>query len=130
MAACRAAAPEPPRACAPPRPTPAVNVKWGKQKFENVEVDTSESPLLFKTQLFALTGVPVERQKVMGLKGGQLKDDTDWATVGLKPVRGLASRRAASSSCCMHWTLTACHPRPCRARARRARWREPRRARR
>lgn len=39
-----------------------VAVKWGKQKFE-VEIDPTEPPALFKAQLLALTGVPVERQK-------------------------------------------------------------------
>jgi hypothetical protein len=31
--------------------------------FNNVEVDLSEPPVVFKAQLFALTNVPVERQK-------------------------------------------------------------------
>ena len=49
-----------------------VIVKWGKQSFE-VELDTSESAETFKAQLFALTSVPIERQKIMGVKGGTLK---------------------------------------------------------
>lgn len=38
-------------------------------------------------QLFSLTGVPPARQKIMGFPKakGLLKDDADWATVGLKP---------------------------------------------
>ena len=32
-----------------------VTVKWGKEKFPNVEIDTSEGPDVFKAQLFALT---------------------------------------------------------------------------
>ena len=38
-------------------------------------------------QLFSLTGVPPGRQKIMGFPKakGLLKDDADWATVGLKP---------------------------------------------
>jgi ubiquitin carboxyl-terminal hydrolase 14 len=43
---------------------PKVFVKWGKEKFE-LEADPAEMPLLFKSQLFGLTGVPPERQKVM-----------------------------------------------------------------
>ena len=66
-----------------------MNVKWGKAKFDNVEVDPSEPGLLLKTQLFALTGVPVERIKVMGLKGGPLKDDVPLAELGLKPGQNL-----------------------------------------
>ena len=40
----------------------------------------------FKTQLFSLTGVPPERQKIMGFPKakGLLKDDADLANVGLK----------------------------------------------
>ena len=49
-----------------------VNVKWGKEKFENVEIDTSEPPEVFKAQLFALSGVPPDRQKIMA-KGTSLK---------------------------------------------------------
>lgn len=41
-----------------------VNVKWGKQKY-TVDVNTAEPPLVFKSQLFALTGVLPERQKSM-----------------------------------------------------------------
>jgi hypothetical protein len=50
-----------------------VTVKWGKQKFENVELDTSAPVELFKAQLYALTSVPPERQKIMGVKGGTVK---------------------------------------------------------
>ncbi|KAJ8678559.1 hypothetical protein QAD02_014346 [Eretmocerus hayati] len=59
-----------------------IKVKWGKELFPNVEVNTDEEPMLFKAQLFALTGVQPERQKVM-LKGMTLKDD-DWGNIALK----------------------------------------------
>lgn len=49
-----------------------VSVKWGREKFENVELDSDESPEVFKAQLFALSGVAPERQKVM-LKGSVVK---------------------------------------------------------
>lgn len=39
-------------------------------------MNTDEEPLLFKAQLYALTGVQPERQKVM-CKGLALKD-TEW----------------------------------------------------
>lgn len=61
-----------------------VKVKWGKESYQDVEVDTDEAPLLFKAQLYALTGVQPERQKVM-LKGVTLKD-TDWGNIKLKDV--------------------------------------------
>lgn len=43
--------------------------------------------MLFKAQLFALTGVQPERQKVM-IKGVTLKDD-DWNNFKLKDVSNL-----------------------------------------
>ena len=49
-----------------------MNVKWGKEKFDAVELNTEEPPMVFKAQLFALTGVQPDRQKVM-VKGGTLK---------------------------------------------------------
>ncbi|KAF5274812.1 hypothetical protein FQR65_LT00395 [Abscondita terminalis] len=59
-----------------------VKVKWGKESYPDIELNTEESPILFKAQLFALTGVQPERQKVM-LKGVTLKDD-DWDNFKLK----------------------------------------------
>ena len=47
-------------------------------------MDISESGLTFKMQLYSLTGVPPERQKIL-VKGGQLKDDTDLSTLNIKP---------------------------------------------
>ncbi|KAJ7951658.1 Ubiquitin carboxyl-terminal hydrolase [Quillaja saponaria] len=60
-----------------------VSVKWQKELFRDVEIDTSQPPYVFKCQLFDLTGVPPERQKIM-VKGGLLKDDADWSTLGVK----------------------------------------------
>ena len=66
----------------------AVVVKWGKNTYE-VELDTSDSVETFKAQLFALTSVPIERQKIMGVKGGTLKDDAKFDTLGIKPGQKL-----------------------------------------
>ena len=41
-----------------------VNVKWGKEKFEGLQLNTDEPPIVFKMQLFSLTNVSPERQKV------------------------------------------------------------------
>ena len=41
-----------------------VNVKWGKERFEGVQLSTDEPPIGFKMQLFSLTSVAPERQKV------------------------------------------------------------------
>uniref|UniRef100_A0A7S2T8K6 Ubiquitin carboxyl-terminal hydrolase n=1 Tax=Chloropicon roscoffensis TaxID=1461544 RepID=A0A7S2T8K6_9CHLO len=59
-----------------------VQVKWQRGMYP-VEIDTDQPPALFKMQLFSLTGVPPERQKIM-VKGGTLKDDSDWTKVGVK----------------------------------------------
>lgn len=48
-----------------------VNVKWSGKNYE-LEIDVNEPALLFKCQLYDLTGVPPERQKIM-IKGGTLK---------------------------------------------------------
>lgn len=61
----------------------AVSVKWQKETFPDVEIDTSQPPYVFKVQLYDLTGVPPERQKIM-VKGGLLKDDADWSKLGVK----------------------------------------------
>ncbi|KAL3528647.1 hypothetical protein ACH5RR_007969 [Cinchona calisaya] len=63
--------------------TLTVSVKWQKEVFPGVEIDTSQSPYVFKCQLYDLTGVAPERQKIM-VKGGLLKDDADWSKVGVK----------------------------------------------
>jgi ubiquitin carboxyl-terminal hydrolase 14 len=52
-------------------------------KKHDVEVDLSSTGEVFKYQLFSLTGVEPERQKIL-VKGGQLKDDTDMSKLGLK----------------------------------------------
>jgi ubiquitin carboxyl-terminal hydrolase 14 len=60
-----------------------VVVKWQGKKFD-IEMDTTEPGSTFKFQIFSLTGVPPERQKVL-IKGGQLKDDQDMSLLALKP---------------------------------------------
>ena len=49
-----------------------MNVKWAKEKFSDLECNTDEAPLVFKAQLFALSGVQPERQKLM-VKGSVVK---------------------------------------------------------
>lgn len=53
-------------------------------KRYNVDLDPSSNGETFKFQLFSLTGVEPERQKIL-VKGGQLKDDTDLSKLGIKP---------------------------------------------
>lgn len=60
-----------------------VIVKHQGKKHE-VEVDPTSNGETFKYQLFSITGVEPERQKIL-VKGGQLKDDADMSKLGLKP---------------------------------------------
>ena len=60
-----------------------VFVKHQGKKYE-VELDTTATGETFKYQLFSLTGVEPDRQKIL-VKGGQLKDDTDLSKLGAKP---------------------------------------------
>jgi len=59
-----------------------VKVKWGKEVYPDIELDTGEEPEVFKAQVFALTGVQPARQKLL-LKGGTIKADT-WQGAKLK----------------------------------------------
>lgn len=60
-------------------PIYSVNIKWGKELFSNVELNTDEPPLIFKAQLFALSSVAPERQKIM--VKGKIIGDNDWSNV-------------------------------------------------
>jgi len=59
-----------------------VHIKWGKEKFQDVELNQGESPEVFQAQLFALSGVPPNRQKIMA-KGKALKANT-WDGFAVK----------------------------------------------
>lgn len=63
-------------------PQHTVNIKWGKEIFPDIVVTTDAELLMLKAQIFALTGVRPERQKIM-IKGNILKDD-NWETTKLK----------------------------------------------
>lgn len=60
----------------------AVFVKHQGKRHE-VELDPSSTGETFKYQVYSLTGVEPERQKIL-VKGGQLKDETDLSTIGAK----------------------------------------------
>lgn len=63
-------------------PTVSLSVKWGKQVFSDVPVDTNAPVAVLKAQLYALTFVPVERQKIMSKAWkGMLKDDVDLSAL-------------------------------------------------
>ncbi|EED19339.1 ubiquitin C-terminal hydrolase, putative [Talaromyces stipitatus ATCC 10500] len=60
-----------------------VIVKHQGKRYD-VELDPSSNGETFKFQLYSLTGVEPERQKIL-VKGGQLKDDTELSTLKAKP---------------------------------------------
>ena len=61
----------------------SVIVKHQGKKY-NVDLDPTSNGETFKFQLYSLTGVEPERQKIL-VKGGQLRDDTDLSKLGAKP---------------------------------------------
>ncbi|CAG8437197.1 10669_t:CDS:10 [Ambispora gerdemannii] len=65
-------------------PVTRVHVKWVGEKYE-IDVDTDEPVLVLKTQLYTITGVEPERQKLL-IKG----DDTELNSLNLKEMMGTA----------------------------------------
>ncbi|KAG2117108.1 uncharacterized protein F5147DRAFT_750863 [Suillus discolor] len=59
-----------------------VHVKHAGKTID-VDLETSLPPAAFKDAIYQVTGVPPDRMKVM-IKGGVLKDDTDWKKVAPK----------------------------------------------
>jgi ubiquitin carboxyl-terminal hydrolase 14 len=57
-----------------------INVKWGKEIFKDVEVDLSGDVECFRAQLYALSNVPVDKQKI-NVMGQILKDDDNIKAV-------------------------------------------------
>ncbi|KIM61831.1 hypothetical protein SCLCIDRAFT_1178973 [Scleroderma citrinum Foug A] len=60
----------------------AVHIKHAGKVY-NVTLDPDLHPNVFKEAVYQVTGVPPDRMKVM-IKGGILKDDTDWKKVAPK----------------------------------------------
>ncbi|TKR61431.1 hypothetical protein L596_028537 [Steinernema carpocapsae] len=84
----------------------SVCVKWAGQKYD-VVADFDESPLIFKSQLFALTGVPVERQKVLA-KGRTIGDDS-WNGLVL-PEGSMIMMIGSAGAIPQEITTAASHP--------------------
>lgn len=59
-----------------------ISVKWNKQVFPGVEVDLTQDCVLLKTQLFSLTNVLPEKQKLL-LKGKVLRDGVSLQAAGV-----------------------------------------------
>ncbi|KAI0894433.1 cysteine proteinase [Annulohypoxylon nitens] len=64
-----------------------VVVKHQGTKYD-VEVDTESTGEVFKFQLYSLTGVEPERQKIL-IKGGQVKDDTPMSKFNFQPGQSI-----------------------------------------
>jgi ubiquitin carboxyl-terminal hydrolase 14 len=64
-----------------------VKLKWGSKKWKEFTFNPNDTAETLKAQLFTLTNVPVERQKVMckGAWKGTLTDDTDLSKCKFKP---------------------------------------------
>jgi ubiquitin carboxyl-terminal hydrolase 14 len=60
----------------------SVIVKHQGKKY-NVDLDPASNGETFKFQVFSLTNVEPERQKIL-VRGGQLKDDTELSKLGIK----------------------------------------------
>lgn len=54
-----------------------LQVKWGKKVFDDVDLNLEDDITTFKCQLYALTNVPIEKQKLMA-KGKIVKDESEW----------------------------------------------------
>ncbi|OTA95422.1 hypothetical protein M434DRAFT_393814 [Hypoxylon sp. CO27-5] len=64
-----------------------IVVKHQGTKYD-VEVDPESTGDVFKFQLYSLTGVEPERQKIL-IKGGQVKDDTPMSKFNLQPGQSI-----------------------------------------
>ncbi|KAH6912061.1 ubiquitin carboxyl-terminal hydrolase 6 [Coprinopsis sp. MPI-PUGE-AT-0042] len=60
----------------------AVHIKHAGKTYD-VQLDPDLPPGVFKDSIYQVTGVPVDRMKVM-VKGGVLKDDSNWKKIAPK----------------------------------------------
>ena len=65
-------------------------------KRHDVELEPNTTGELFKIQLYSMTGVEPDRQKIL-VKGSQLKDSTDLSSLGLKAGQVLMMMGTPSS---------------------------------
>lgn len=72
-----------------------LTIKWAGHKPFEIEVDTDEPGATFKMQIYSITGVETDRQKLL-VKGGPLKDEQDMSKLGLKPKQTLMLMGSAS----------------------------------
>mmetsp|Transcript_19975 Transcript_19975/g.33451 ORF Transcript_19975/g.33451 Transcript_19975/m.33451 type:complete len:368 (-) Transcript_19975:1437-2540(-) len=63
-----------------------IKLKWNKETFSDVTIDTAQNVAAFKETVYKLTAVPKDRQKLMakGAWTGVLKEDTDLSSARIK----------------------------------------------
>ncbi|KAL5479043.1 UBP6 [Sanghuangporus weigelae] len=64
-------------------PALKVKVKHNGKVHDDILLRTDAPPAVFKQSIYERTGVPADRMKVM-VKGGMLKDDSDWNKIAPK----------------------------------------------
>ncbi|KAL5525365.1 UBP6 [Sanghuangporus sanghuang] len=64
-------------------PALKVKVKHNGKVHDDILLRTDAPPAVFKQSIYERTGVPVDRMKVM-VKGGMLRDDSDWNKIAPK----------------------------------------------
>ncbi|KAL5520259.1 hypothetical protein ACEPAG_9472 [Sanghuangporus baumii] len=64
-------------------PVLKVKVKHNGKVHDDILLRTDAPPAVFKQSIYERTGVPADRMKVM-VKGGMLKDDSDWNKIAPK----------------------------------------------
>jgi ubiquitin carboxyl-terminal hydrolase 14 len=63
-----------------------IKLKWNKEVYSAVELDTTQGVAVFKEAVYKLTAVPTDRQKLMAKGGwtGTLKDEADLSSMTIK----------------------------------------------
>merc|ERR1711871_311884 len=67
-----------------PMTSVTVTIKWGKEKIPDFTIDTTCSVETLRAQVFSVTGVQPEVQKIFLKKGKVLKDTDDISSFPLK----------------------------------------------
>ena len=49
-----------------------ICIKWGKEKFDNIDLDVNNDVKSFKAIIYSLTNVPIDKQKIL-FKGSIIK---------------------------------------------------------
>ncbi len=69
-----------------------ISLKWSTKTYDNIELDLSQNGKSFKNMIYQLTGVPPERQKILGLKGPKLTDEVEMSSFKFTEVKKLINK--------------------------------------